>query len=118
MGVGAVLLTAFALYELKVSRDPVLDLRLYARRDFGVASVVAWIATIVVFGSIFILPIFLEQVRGFSALDTGLALMPQGLAAAVAVLLSGRVLYNRIGPRNLVLIGSVLLIISSWRFIS
>lgn len=115
MGVGAALLAAFAVYELKVSKDPVLDLRLFKKYNFTIASILSWLSAVVVFGSLFMLPIFLEQVRlpNLSALDAGLALMPQGLAAAVAVGLGGR-FYNKVGPRTLVIIGSVFLIISSW----
>ncbi len=116
IGVGTALLAAFAFYELKVSKDPVLDLRLFKKYNFTIASILTWFTAIVVFGSLFMLPIFLEQVRtpNLSALDAGLALMPQGLAAAVAVALGGR-FYNKLGPRTLVIIGSVLLIFSSWQ---
>ncbi len=116
MGIGAALLVAFAVYELRYSKDPVMDLRLYKRYNYTVASVISWFSAVVVFGSLFMLPVFLEQVRlpHLSALDAGLALMPQGIAAAAAVAFSGR-FYNRLGVRTLVVIGSVLLIISSWQ---
>jgi len=116
MGAGLVILTAFSFYELRISKDPVLDLNLFKNYNFTMASIVSWLSAVVVFGSIFLLPVFLEQVRipHLSALDAGLALMPQGLAAAVAVALGGR-LYNQIGVRAMVVIGSVLLIGSSWQ---
>ena len=93
-----------------------LDLRLYKRRDFALGSVVIWVTSMVIFGSLILIPIFLEQVRlpHLSALDAGLALMPQGLAAAVAVALSGR-LYNRIGVRPLIVMGGLCLVFSSWQ---
>jgi predicted MFS family arabinose efflux permease len=98
----------------------VLDLRLYRRRDFALGSTVIWVTSMVVFGSLILIPIFLEQVRQphLSALDAGLALMPQGIAAAVAVALSGR-LYKRrdfalgsvvIWVTSMVIFGSLLLI--------
>lgn len=116
VAVGLIILAAFAVYELRGSKDPVLDLHLYQRRDFTVGSLVTWCIAMVIFGSLFLIPVFLEQVRipHLSALDAGLALMPQGLGAAVAVGLSGR-LYNQIGPRDLIVAGSVLLVISSWQ---
>ena len=112
---GLALLAAFAVYELRFSKDPVLDLRLFSRYDFTLASIVSWINAAVVFGSIFILPVFLQQVRqpNLSAFDAGFALMPQGLAAAVSVAIGGR-LYNRIGVRPLVITGGILLTVSSW----
>jgi EmrB/QacA subfamily drug resistance transporter len=115
LAVGLVLLAAFAIYELRFSKDPVLDLRLFTRYDFTISSIVSWINAAVVFGSLILLPIFLQQVRipHLSALDAGLTLMPQGLAAAVSVAIGGR-LYNRVGVRVLVVTGAVLLTISSW----
>ncbi len=116
LALGVVILAAFAFYELRVSKDPVLDLRLYQRRDFALGSVVIWVTSMVIFGSLILIPIFLEQVRlpHLSALDAGLALMPQGLAAAVAVAFSGR-LYNRIGVRPLIIMGGLCLAVSSWQ---
>src|SRR5438477_4564100 len=63
----------------------------------------------------FVVPVFLQQVRlpNLSALDAGVALIPQGLAAAVAVAIGGR-LYNVVGVRILVVTGAILLTISSW----
>jgi len=117
LGAGVILLVSFAVYELRFVKDPVLDLRLYKNYNFTIASIITWLASTMVFGSLFLLPIFLEQVRypHTSALDAGLALMPQGLAAGVAVALSGRILYNRIGVRALAMMGAVALIISSWQ---
>lgn len=116
LGLGIALLVAFAVYALRFSKDPVVDLRLFKNYNFAVSSVVSWLAAVVVFGSLFMLPVFLEQVRSphLNALQAGLALMPQGLAAAVAVAFGGR-FYNKIGVRWLVVIGSVFLIISSWQ---
>jgi len=116
MGAGVLILAIFAWYELKVSKDPVIDLRLFARYDFTISSVVSWFTAIVIFSSLLLLPVFFQNVRlpHLSAIDTGLALMPQGIAAAFGVAIGGR-FYHKLGVRNLVLIGVVLLIISSWQ---
>jgi EmrB/QacA subfamily drug resistance transporter len=115
LGLGLAILAAFALYELRVSKDPVLDLRLFKQYEFSIASLVSWINAVVVFGSLFLLPVFLQQVRipNLTALDAGLALMPQGISSAVAVAIGGR-LYNRVGVRPLVFTGAILLAVSSW----
>ena len=115
LGLGVIMLALFALYELRISKDPVLDLRLFRQYEFSIASVVNWINAIVVFGSLFLLPIFLQRVstHHLSALDAGLALMPQGISSALAVAIGTR-LYNRIGVRPLVITGAILLGISSW----
>ena len=58
-------------------------------------------------GSLFLLPMFLQQLLGYPALDSGVALMPRSLAMAIAMPLGGR-FYNKVGPRFL--IGSGLLV--------
>lgn len=115
VGAGVVVLAGFAFYETKVVKDPVLDLRLFKQYNFLMGSAISWVAAVVVFGSMFLLPVFLEQVRTphLTALDAGLALMPQGIAAAIAIALGGK-LYNTLGVRTLAIIGTTLLIGSSF----
>lgn len=115
MGIGVALLVAFGFYELRVAKDPVMDLRLFKTYNFTMASIVTWLVRGVIFGSFFLLPVFFENIRypHLSAVNTGLALMPQGLAAGVAIALGGK-LYNIIGPRWLVFMGMIALTISSF----
>jgi DHA2 family multidrug resistance protein len=56
------------------------------------------------FSSIFILPLFLQQLLGYPALDSGIAMMPRSLAMLVGMPVAGRV-YNRAGPRLLIALG-------------
>ncbi len=109
---GLILLVIFAFYELRVAKDPVLDLRLFRDHAFSMASVLTWITRGVVFGSFFLLPLFLQQFRGYTAVQTGLTLIPQGIAAGIAINITSR-LYSRIGPRPIVIAGMMLLTISS-----
>jgi EmrB/QacA subfamily drug resistance transporter len=116
---GLALLAGFVWYELRIS-DPVLDLRILTQREFSLGTLVACLVAVVVFGSLFMLPVFLQQIRipNATATEAGLTLLPQGLGSAIAVLLSGRLLYNRIGPRMLILIGALLLAIGSWGLVN
>lgn len=100
LAAGIALLALFAVLELYVVKDPVLDLRLFATRDFGIASVVTWVVRGIVFGSFLLIPIFLQQFQGHSAVYTGLILMAQGIGAILGIQMGSR-LYDRIGPRYL-----------------
>jgi EmrB/QacA subfamily drug resistance transporter len=111
---GVVLLVAFVITELVV-KDPVMDVRLFVNYTFSSANVLIWAVSGLLFGSLFLLPIFYEQVQGKSALDTGLALMSQGLAAAVATLATSR-LYNSVGPRWLIAVGFLFITAGSYGF--
>ena len=116
LGGGALLLAAFAVYALFFSASPVLDLRLYGRRDFLSSTLVYVAASVLTFGGLMLIPIFLEQVRlpNLSALDTGLTLVPLGAAALLAVIVCAR-LYNTLGPRVLVIAGSALSALGAWQ---
>ena len=112
LATGVAILAAFGWYELRVAADPVLDLRLFASYNFSVSTVMTWIVRGVIFGSFFLVPLFLLQFRGLTAVEAGLYLMPQGVAAGIAILIGSRV-YDRVGPRLLVIVGMLLLTISS-----
>lgn len=116
MLVGLALLVAFAVYELRFSKDPVLDLRLFKSYNYSIASVVIWFNAMIVFGSLILLPIFFESIRqpNLSPTDTGLALMSIGLAGIVSTALSGRFFYNMLGVKVTAAIGVILLVISSF----
>jgi MFS family permease len=101
-------LLLFSLLELFVVKDPVLDLRLFATRDFRVASIVTWVVRGIVFGSFLLIPIFLQQFQNRSAVETGLILMGQGIGAIIGIQLGSR-LYDRIGPRALTTAGLLVL---------
>lgn len=114
-GAGVIVLGLFALYVLRSSRDPALDLRQLGRRDFLVSNLLTWATTISTFGLLVLVPLYLESVRlpHLSALDTGVALVPLG-AGALAGTIGAVTLYRALGPRGTVLIGVVLTITSAW----
>jgi EmrB/QacA subfamily drug resistance transporter len=109
--VGGVALVAFIVAELR-AHTPLLELRVFRSLDFSEGIVVQWIAQLALFGSLFLIPLFLQQVRGYGAFDTGLILLPQAIAAAVIMPLSG-VLFDRIGARPLVIAGMALVAVAT-----
>jgi len=101
--VGGAALLAFIFVELR-AKIPLLELRVFRSVDFSFGIFVQWIVQFSLFGTIFLLPQFLQQARGFGALDTGLTLFPQALASACLMPLGG-FLFDRIGVRWLVVFG-------------
>ncbi len=112
VGTGVALLALFAFFELKVAKEPVLDLRLFRQKNFTLSAILVWTLNMVVFGSIFLIPVFLQQFKGQSAVATGLFMLPMGLASGIAII-SGSRLYDIIGPRSLVIMGLVVMSLSS-----
>ena len=112
--IGGLGLAAFAVIELFIAKEPLLDLRLYGRRTFLNASVLGYVSVIALFGAEFMMPIFLQALRGKSAFETGLILLPMALTGGISTIIAGR-LYDRIGPRPLVTLGFIVLIGNAWQ---
>lgn len=107
---GAILLTTFVIVELRV-KDPVMDVRLFRNYTFTISNVLIWATSGVLFGSLFLLPLFFERAENLSSLSTGEIMITQGLAMAVGLAIGGK-LYNRIGPRILAVVGTALVAVS------
>ena len=90
--------------------QPLIDVRIVARRSFGLASVITFVSGFSMFALMFLLPLFYQQVRGQSVLHTGLLLIPQGLGTMLYIVLSRR-LPARPDDRLVVAGGVVLIMI-------
>ncbi|WP_019144693.1 MDR family MFS transporter [Aeromicrobium massiliense] len=109
---GLALIGAFALYQVHLQRSgtPLLDLRTLQHRTFAVALVLMSAGFMAFLGSMILLPLYLQSLRGLSELQTGLLVMPGGLAMGLLGPQVGRV-YDRFGSRPLVLPGAVGLVL-------
>jgi DHA2 family multidrug resistance protein len=112
---GAVALSGLVLFiwwELR-SPDPAVNLRLLKNVSFTSATALGAVLGAGLFGTLFLLPMFLQRLLGYTALLSGAALVPRSLAMAVVMPLGGRI-YNRLGPRTLVGAGFVVSAYSFW----
>lgn len=107
---GSALLAFFLIHSLRAP-TPLVDLRLFLHRTFAVASATIALVAVAAFGGMLLLPLYLQVVRGESALDTGLLLAPQGLGAMLVMPLAGR-LSDRTGVGRIVPVGLVLIAFS------
>lgn len=115
---GLVLLVVFVAHVLARKDRPVLDLRLLRKRDFSICAALGLTHSAMFFGTMFTIPILFERLHdpALSPFQTGLVMMPQGLASALAVALNGK-LYHHFGPRRILYVGTIMLATSSF-FIS
>jgi DHA2 family multidrug resistance protein len=113
-GIGVAGLLAFGLIELLVAREPLLDLRLFGKRIFLNASLLGYVSTWALFGAEFLMPLYLQSLRGLTALQTGIVLLPLAITGGISVTVAGR-LYDKLGPRPLVTAGFSLLAINTWQ---
>src|SRR6476659_7824303 len=112
--VGLALIAAFAVHALRVPH-PLLDVRLYRRPTFASASFAMFCLGGALFGSMILLPLYWQEVRGQSVVDTGLLTAPQGLGMALVMPLAGK-LTDRWGGGPLALIGVVVTTIATIPF--
>jgi len=83
---------------------PMLPLELFRSRVFSASAFVGAAINFGFYGQLFVISLYFQQVRGYSALTTGLAMLPEGLFVSVASAFAGR-LTARVGPRVPMLVG-------------
>ena len=111
MTLGVLVIGVFVLYSLRTTRAPLIDVRVFRRRSFGLASVITLVGGFSMYAGMFLIPMFYQVVRGESASTTGLLLIPQGLGTIAFILLQGRIA-ARVPVRFVVAGGVVLSMIS------
>jgi EmrB/QacA subfamily drug resistance transporter len=108
---GFVLLGVFVWHALRTPYA-LVDLRLFKNHTFSASSITLVLMIISVFGAMLLLPLYLQNVRGESALDSGLLLAPQGLGAMLVMPIAGR-LTDKTGIGKLVVPGLVVIFLST-----
>jgi EmrB/QacA subfamily drug resistance transporter len=108
---GVVLAVVFCLHALRVER-PLLDVRLYANRVFGAASLTTFGLGAALFGAMILVPYYYQQVRHESVIVTGLLTGPQGIGMLLVMPLAGR-FSDRFGGGRVALAGVSVLSLST-----
>jgi DHA2 family multidrug resistance protein len=93
----------FVVHELR-TRDPVVRLRVFKDRTYSAGVFLMTVVGFVLYGSLLLLPIFLQTLLGYPALDAGFAMAPRGLGSFLMMPLVGTVL-GRIDPRKVLVVG-------------
>ncbi len=104
---GVIVLVAFVLWERRAA-EPIMPLDMFASAQFSTANVATFVVYAALGGAFFLLPIQLEVVSGYSALEAGIALLP---VTVIMLLLSARsgALAQRIGPRLQMTVGPLVI---------
>jgi EmrB/QacA subfamily drug resistance transporter len=107
LAAGALLCGAFVLHARGRGREALLDLDLLADRGFRACAAMSGSFGALMFGFLFLLPLYWEAVRGRTPLEAGLLMLPQAFGSLIALLHVGR-LADRHGSRPIVLAGLVI----------
>ncbi|MDR6172396.1 MDR family MFS transporter [Curtobacterium sp. SORGH_AS_0776] len=113
--VGALALALFVFRQTRLQRGDraLLDLRTFQTKGFTVPIVAMGLSFMAMFGTLILLPIYLERVLGLDVLNVGLLLLPGGLIMGLLSPIVGRV-YDRRGPRVLLIPGSIIVSAVLW----
>jgi EmrB/QacA subfamily drug resistance transporter len=106
--------SSFLITETLV-RDRIMDLSLFKHPIFSVAMLITAIRSIALFGGVFLLPLFLQQLKGLSAVQSGLILMPGTLVMAVVMPFVG-IISDKVSPRFLAVVGLCILAYSMFLY--
>jgi EmrB/QacA subfamily drug resistance transporter len=110
--VAGVVLLALFVRHARGGEGTLIDLRLFRDRAFAAASGTVFIFGVSLFGAMLILPLYYQVVRGESALGAGLLLAPQGLGAAMAMPIAGK-LTDRLGAGRIVPFGVIVALLGT-----
>lgn len=112
--IGGIALTWFILRQLKL-KQPILQFRVFQYKVFTLTTVLGMVVFITMIGGAVILPLLMQNMLGFSALDSGLALLPGAVLMGAMNPITGR-LFDKFGARWLAIIGLSLITITTFLF--
>ncbi|WP_258138390.1 MULTISPECIES: MDR family MFS transporter [unclassified Arthrobacter] len=117
--IGLVSLALFIRRQIRLTREgkELLNLTPFTSRTFTFAILMIMIAFGTLLGSIMMVPIILESGKGISSLAIGMMLLPGGLAQAIVSPIFGRI-YDRHGPRPVLIPGAIMLALGQWMYVS
>lgn len=108
-----VAIAGFIYWELKTP-SPVVNLRIMGKRTYAFTIIFTFVAGLGLFTSVFVYPVLAQRVLGFSALETGLSLLPPTLAGVVMMPIIGRMMSKGISPIPFIVVGFILFAIYCW----
>jgi len=109
----AAALVAFVWHELS-TEHPVVDLRILKSRQLAVGVAFGGMLGVCLYGTVFILPVYLQSLQGFTANQTGLVILPGALASALTMAVTGR-LARKFDARVGVVIGAAIFLFAMWQ---
>lgn len=113
--IGIIIITLFVLRQLKLE-TPFLDINVFKVKQFSITTLAIALSMMAMMGVEMMLPLYLQNVHGLSAFDSGLVLLPGALMMGLVSPIAGKV-YDKVGSRRIALIGFVILAIGTVPFI-
>lgn len=112
---GLLIIALFAYRQLRMD-EPFLDISVFKNKQFLVTTIAVALSMMAMMGVEMILPLYMQNVHGLSALDSGLALLPGALMMGIVSPIAGNV-YDKVGARRMGMIGFAILAIGTVPFV-
>lgn len=112
--VGAVGLILFVWRQL-VSKIPMLEFRIFKYNMFTLTTIINVIITMAMYAGMILMPIFLQNIRGFTPLESGLMMLPGAILMGIMSPITGAV-FDKIGARWLAVVGLIITVIMTYEF--
>ncbi|MCK8487646.1 DHA2 family efflux MFS transporter permease subunit [Paenibacillus sp. MBLB2552] len=112
--VGVVALGVFLWRQMR-SDKPLLEFRVFKYDMFSLTTIINVVITMAMYAAMILLPIYLQKIRGFSPLESGLLLMPGAILMGIMSPITGMI-FDRIGARWLAVIGLAITAVTTWEF--
>ena len=106
-------LALFVVHSVLSKRETLLNIRMFADRNFTAASIVGGAMGLSLFGGMLLQPVLFENLLQYPTFDTGLAMMPRGIGSLISMLIVGR-LVGRLGAKPLIYFGIATGILGAW----
>jgi DHA2 family multidrug resistance protein len=113
--IGFVLGLALFIFREVMTDHPLIDLRVLKNRNFLTGTALMMVMGAILYGSIALLPLFLQTLLGYSSMQSGLATSPRGFGSIIGMIIMSRIL-AMFDARWLIVFGFALLGISTWKF--
>ncbi|PLT33142.1 DHA2 family efflux MFS transporter permease subunit [Bacillus sp. V5-8f] len=113
--IGIVALTCFIVRQLRLEQ-PMLEFRVFKYSFFPLAILIGMIAFMGLIGAETLIPLFMQNMRGFTAFEAGIAILPGALITGILAPFIGRI-FDKVGARWLVITGLFIITLSSFAFI-
>ncbi|WP_226036834.1 MDR family MFS transporter [Aquibacillus saliphilus] len=114
LGLGSLALTLFIVRQLRM-KHPMLEFRVFTYSIFPLAVIVGMIVFMGLIGVETLVPLYMQNMRGFTGLEAGLALLPGALITGFMSPITGRI-FDKIGARKLAVVGLTIVTLSSFGF--
>lgn len=111
---GVVSLVLFVFRELNTDK-PLLEVRVFRYNMFTLTTIINIIVTMAMYSAMILLPIYLQTIRGFTPMESGLLLLPGAILMGIMSPVTG-IIFDKIGARWLSVIGLAITAVTTWEF--